>query len=93
MVDTKINWQNGRVQTMTLQADTRLSFTGGLHTQNNGYLLLIRQPASGVHEIHWPKDIRWLNGPPELTKMPEKIDIISLSFRNGRYFAKYSLDY
>lgn len=90
-VDPVADWNNGNVQTITVQANRTFTFS---NPKSGGrYLLFITQGSGGSKLITWPT-IKWRGGTaPTLTTAAGKIDIITLVYDGSSYYGDASLNY
>lgn len=88
-----INWTNGNIQKVTLNAATcALTFsnpkTGAL------YELHVTQDATGSRLATWPGTVKWQGGStPTLTTTLNKIDLCQFQYDGTSYLGRCSLNY
>lgn len=86
-----VNWNNGNVQYVTIQANRTPTFSNP--KQGGRYILIVIQGSGGSKLITWPT-IKWRGGTaPTLTTTAGKADIITLIYANGSYYGDASLNY
>ena len=86
---TAVDWDNGNVQTFTLNANpTTFTFSNG----NAGatYILIVRQNGAGSYTINWPGTVTWSGGSaPTMTATADKYDVFSFIYDGTKYFGSY----
>lgn len=86
-----VNWNNGNVQYVTIQANRTPTFSNP--KEGGRYILIVIQGTGGSKLITWPT-IKWRGGTaPTLTTAAGKADIITLVYANGSYYGDASLNY
>ena len=74
-----VDWNNGRVQYVTLGGSRTFTFSNG---QDSGrYVLVITQDTTGSRSVTWPASVRWPGiRPPALTTTANKTDYVTFIF-------------
>lgn len=86
-----VNWNNGNVQYVTIQANRTPTFSNP--KEGGRYILAITQGTGGSKLITWPT-VKWRGGTaPTLTTTAGKTDIITFVYMNGSYHGDASLNY
>jgi hypothetical protein len=86
---TTVNWNDGNVQTFTLNAATT-TFTFSNGNAGATYILVIRQNASGAQTITWPAAVAWAGAStPIMTSTASRYDIYTFIFDGTKYFGSY----
>lgn len=79
-----IDWDNSRVQTVTLGGNRTFTFA---NPQVGGtYILIVKQDGTGTRTVTWPT-IKWAGGSaPTLTTTINKADIVGIVYDGTDYF-------
>ena len=87
---SSINWQNGNKQSLTLTADTTLTFTDPAGPCN--LVLKIVQDSTGGWNVTFPSNVKFENGVTvDLSSDPgNSVRIVSLYFDGTDYYAQIS---
>jgi hypothetical protein len=86
-----VNWNNGNVQYVTIQANRTPTFSNP--KEGARYILIVIQGTGGSKTITWPT-VKWRGGTaPTLTTTAGKADIITFVYANGSYYGDASLNY
>ena len=87
-----VDWNNGNVQSITLQGDAQFTFTNG---QPGGiYKLFLIQGTSGNHTVIWPPNVKWQgDSPPTLSTDSNDVDIAEFIYDGTFYFGTIDTGY
>ena len=84
-----IAWSRGNGQSLTLDANTTLTFSvGGTGTYTGSYLTLkLIQDGTGSRTVTWPSSVKWAGGTaPTLSTAAGAVDIIHLYHDGTDYY-------
>ena len=75
---------NGQVQDITLTANCTFTFTGSSASSAYGFLLILRQDATGNRTATWPGSVSWPNGTaPVLSSAASAVTLIRFDTVNN----------
>lgn len=76
---TPINLASGNVQTLTLSANTTVSFSGTTAAKACSISLYVKQDSTGSWVLTWPASVKWPGGiAPTLSAGANKVDLVVL---------------
>ena len=86
---TDVDWDNGNVQTFTLDANPT-TFTFSNPNAGATYILIIKQNGAGSYTINWPGTVAWSGGSaPTMTAAADKYDVFTFIYDGSKYFGSY----
>jgi hypothetical protein len=87
-----VDWNNGQKQTVTLTANTTLSFTAPAGVGN--FLLRVVQDGTGSRVVTWPGSVLWAGGSaPVLSTGANAVDIVTFYYNGTSYYGVASLNF
>ena len=89
---SSVDWNQGNVQTMTLNSNPTLAFNNG---QAGGeYKLILTQDSTGGRTVTWPDSVEWADGtPPTLSAGSGSSDVMSFIYDGTNYLGSYLLNF
>lgn len=91
IASTSIDWKTATTYELTLSSSVVLTFSNPVN--GGSYILKINQNNIGGHTITWPANIKWAGGPPSLTGTANSIDVATMVYINGTYYASFAADF
>ena len=85
---TGIDWKVATTYELTLTTSVSLTFSNPVN--GGSYILKITQNAVGGHTVAWPANVKWAGGTPSLTGTANSIDIATMIYMNGTYYASFA---
>ena len=86
------DWNNSNIQYMTLTGNiTGITFSNPIDGAR--YVLILTQDGTGGRTIVWPAAVHWSGGTAPTLSAASKIDLVSLFYRGGVYYATIIGDY
>ncbi|NBU33872.1 hypothetical protein EBZ38_03215 [bacterium] len=86
-----IDWSSATTYALDLVAPITLTFQNPV--EGGCYIIKIKQDAIGSHTVTWPIDIKWSGGSPTLTGLANSIDMVTMIFMDGNYYAAFAPDF
>lgn len=88
---TTVDWDEGNVQTITLDSNPTLTFDNG--EAGGLYSLIVKQDGEGGRTVTWPGDVRWIAGvAPVLAVAVDGVDVINFVYDGTNYLGSPSVD-